>query len=464
MMRKWFALALLGWSLWSPSGIHAQPRAVGGEIRVNPSLEGDQWDPFVSAAPDATFFVAWQQQRVLSATELLSGIYAQRFDASGKRLGSELQLTADSGQRVGLNSLTHAPDGSIVVIWQRERPAKGNSELRGRRYDRDGVPLGPELDIFVGERGADEGLAEISHSPDGSFVVVSTCERLRPSRSFHIFARRFDRNGKPLGKEFQVDSYDGNRQGSASISHGPDGSFVVAWASERGPYFGIYAQRFDSSGARLGREFQVHLAPVKYQLETSSSHDSAGNFVIVWIDRPLRGSRNVSVQGRRFRPNGRPFGPDFAVSTATGGQRGYPVVRHDPQDGFMVVWTSTGQDGSGDGIYAQRFDRNAARVGREFRVNTQTDGHQRLHSFAFGRHGLLMVVWDTPDPADPDSLDVHGQFFEAPRVVVPVAATLGLGAQLLLFGWLVRWWVRRRRSASGRLRGLFQGTAAAFPN
>ena len=38
----------------------------------------------------------------------------------------------------------------------------------------------------------------------------------------------------------------------------------------------------------------------------------------------------------------------------------------------MVSWISYNQDGSGDGIYAQRYDAGGAAVGGEFRVNTTT--------------------------------------------------------------------------------------------
>ena len=40
--------------------------------------------------------------------------------------------------------------------------------------------------------------------------------------------------------------------------------------------------------------------------------------------------------------------------------------------GFVVTWTSDGQDGSGYGIYGQRYAADGTAVGSEFRVNTFT--------------------------------------------------------------------------------------------
>ena len=43
---------------------------------------------------------------------------------------------------------------------------------------------------------------------------------------------------------------------------------------------------------------------------------------------------------------------------------------------------SSGQDGSGSGIYAQRYDAQGVPQGGEFRVNSTTSGDQRYSSVA----------------------------------------------------------------------------------
>ena len=48
----------------------------------------------------------------------------------------------------------------------------------------------------------------------------------------------------------------------------------------------------------------------------------------------------------------------------------------DDAGNFVVAWTSTSQDGSGYGIYAQRYDSGGSPLGGEFRVNTLTSGSQ----------------------------------------------------------------------------------------
>src|SRR5262249_55727359 len=48
----------------------------------------------------------------------------------------------------------------------------------------------------------------------------------------------------------------------------------------------------------------------------------------------------------------------------------------DAHGNYVVVWSSYGQDGSGYGVYARRFDANGTPLGNEFRANKTTAGNQ----------------------------------------------------------------------------------------
>ena len=49
------------------------------------------------------------------------------------------------------------------------------------------------------------------------------------------------------------------------------------------------------------------------------------------------------------------------------------------QEGFLISWTSNGQDGSSNGIYAQRYNADGSPNGGEFQVNTHTSSDQHRH-------------------------------------------------------------------------------------
>ena len=72
---------------------------------------------------------------------------------------------------------------------------------------------------------------------------------------------------------------------------------------------------------------------------------------------------------QRFNANGVAQGSEFRVNSTTANPQSNPAVAMDANGNFVVAWTSVGQDGSGDGVYAQRF--NAAGVAPGRRVPRQ---------------------------------------------------------------------------------------------
>ncbi|MEQ1670666.1 MAG: hypothetical protein ABL893_07405, partial [Hyphomicrobium sp.] len=61
-----------------------------------------------------------------------------------------------------------------------------------------------------------------------------------------------------------------------------------------------------------------------------------------------------------------PIGNDIQVNTTTANDQLYSSVTALADGGFVVTWTSLGQDGSGWGIYGQRYTAAGAASGPEF--------------------------------------------------------------------------------------------------
>ena len=75
---------------------------------------------------------------------------------------------------------------------------------------------------------------------------------------------------------------------------------------------------------------------------------------------------------------------------------------------FVVVWHSDGQDGSGLGIFAQRYESAGAPFGSEFRVNTYTTGDQRYPAVA--SHGCPLITWESSGQ-DGSGTGIYGQLY-----------------------------------------------------
>ena len=93
--------------------------------------------------------------------------------------------------------------------------------------------------------------------------------------------------------------------------------------------------------------------------------------------------------------------PRWAASSASTRSpttdQSYPSVAALAGGGFVVTWTSSGQDGSGYDIYGQRYAADGTAVGSEFRVNTFTTNDQDLSLRDGARRrrlrGDVVVVW-----------------------------------------------------------------------
>ncbi|GAG60495.1 unnamed protein product, partial [marine sediment metagenome] len=65
-----------------------------------------------------------------------------------------------------------------------------------------------------------------------------------------------------------------------------DGGFVVTWESnfQEAPGYGIYAQRYNSTGGIVDNEFHVNSYTTDDQSFPSVTGLSNGGFVVVWVE------------------------------------------------------------------------------------------------------------------------------------------------------------------------------------
>ena len=109
--------------------------------------------------------------------------------------------------------------------------------------------------------------------------------------------------------------------------------------------------------------------------------------------------------------NGVAAGGEFLVNQTTAGDQRRPAIDFDGNGSrFMVTWTSDGQDGSGLGIYARRFDANGTPTGGEFRVNDSTVGDQTPPDVAGNDLGSFMFVWQS-DGQDGSGWGVYRRYY-----------------------------------------------------
>jgi hypothetical protein len=128
--------------------------------------------------------------------------------------------------------------------------------------------------------------------------------------------------------------------------------------------------------------------------------DAAGDFVVAWQSYGQDGSNN-GIYAQRYAANGTAQGSEFRVNTHTTGSQDTPAVAMDAAGDFVVTWTDDTQEGLGlRGIYAQRYAANGTAQGSEFRVNSYTTNNQFFPAVAMDAKGDFTVAWSGEGPGD----------------------------------------------------------------
>lgn len=229
-----------------------------------------------------------------------------------------------------------------------------------------------------------------------------------------IFAQRFDAEGARVGPEFQVNRTTKNSQLDPAIAMDEAGHFVISWSSRNqdGDAMGVFAQRFNNEGARVGPEFQVNTTQAGSQLGSAISMHESGHFIISWSSR----AQDVSawdVYGQRFDAQGTPIGGEFRINTHTHNNQRHQVSAIDQAKHVVIAWCSRDQDGDKRGIFAQRFDASGTPLGNEFQVNRFTASEQAFPSIAMNDTGHLVVTWHS-QRQDGSGYGVFAQRFHLP--------------------------------------------------
>ncbi len=329
---------------------------------------------------------------------------------------SELRITTTNYYNSpAVPAISMNQDGYFVSVWQ-EMTGSGGSGLKGRRYDASGSPLGGEFRPAWRQGIVSWWHPDVAVGSDGSFVVVWAFDSLLTGDALDLYGQRFNPDGSKVGGEFRINTVMSSNQDYPKVALASDGSFVVVWQSQGqdGDSWGIFGQRYSSDGSPLGGEFQVNTRTIGAQSSPSIAMSSERTFVVVWQSKDQDGD-DWGVFGQRFNPDGTKVGGEFRVNTYTTGHQGGPKVAMASDGSFVVVWHSQGQDGDGWGVYGQRFNPDATRAGGEFRVNTYTAGHQSSPKVAMASDGSFVVVWHSQGQ-DGDGWGIYARRYDSAGV------------------------------------------------
>lgn len=374
---------------------------VGFETLVNSYSANTQASQKVAMDPAGNYVVTWVSSLQDGSD---AGIYAQRYTADGTPQGGEFRVNVTTTGRQNAPDIAMDSVGNFVIVW--DSPDIDSTGIYGRRFNASGTALGGEFLVDTASTGIQTN-PSVAMDASGAFVVV--WEDFAPGDDGdEIEAQRYQSSGAPVGSAIHVNTYTTHAQFAPSVTMDQAGDFVVAWTSnEDSSGYGIYAQRFLASGSRSGAEFRVNTYTFSDQSQPSVSMDATGDFVVTWVS-VAQNAGSYGIYAQRFDSTGAAQGVEFQVSTYTASGQRHPRVQMDSAGDFVVVWDGIGEDAAGDGVYARVFNVAGASLGNEFQVNTFTTADQLLPAVAIDAAGDFVVAWES-SAQDFDLYGVYSQ-------------------------------------------------------
>ncbi|MCB9475318.1 MAG: hypothetical protein H6685_00480 [Deltaproteobacteria bacterium] len=359
----------------------------GLAFKVNSWTSDDQTNPAVASvkndnANDEAFVVAWQSYRTYSTVGEFD-IRAQRFNTDLNPLGEEFGVNGyweaqkdRSNPAVGLDIR-----GVALFAWQSEEQDGTDWSIYSARFDETNVSMQNEIHLSQ-ETDDSQRAPALAISADGD-IAAAWESNGQDGASWEIYARQFDTTGQPADDEFRVNASTSNPDVDPGIAMNDDGDFVIVWRSASSD---LRFQLYTASGNNNGENGYVNASKLATD-EPSVAMDSSGNFVVAW-------NSNSEVYFRDFGPNGASKSPETQVNTFETDSQSLPDISQGA-NGFVVVWQSENQDGSDWGIYGQLYDGDMNPVDGEFRVNSETESSQQFASVAGNTGGSFVVVWSS---------------------------------------------------------------------
>jgi Ca2+-binding RTX toxin-like protein len=396
-----------------------------GEFQVNTTTAASQYVPAIAVLQDGGFVVVWE-----SGVGTETDIFAQRYDARGKAVASERPVNTFAAGSQNFPAIAALADGGFVATWTSMGQDGSSQGVFAQRYDASGNPTGSEFQVNTYVTGV-QARPVIATLANGGFVVAWQSDQ-QDGALGGVYAQRYTAQGTLAGTEFRVSTTTTGSQDTPAIAALAGGGFVVAWQSADLAGYDVFAQRYDAQGDPQGGEVQVNTTSANDQFLAAVAALQNGGYVVAWSSVGQDGD-DLGVYAQRYEPDGSPAGTEFQVNAHTSGVQSDPAIAVLADGDFVVTWQSDGQDGDGYGVIARRYDADGDALGGEFQVNSFTANGQGNPAIAALPDGGFVVSWESV-LQDGDESGVFAQRYDAHGNPMELKITGTAGADVINLG------------------------------
>ncbi|PAY20765.1 hypothetical protein CKO51_04555 [Rhodopirellula sp. SM50] len=314
---------------------------LGAQFQVNVATAGDQTLPVVTADASGRFAIAY-----VSGDADGTGIYVRRYDASGAAIDAA-DILVNAGSEAGNQtnvSITSNSANQIVLSWESSGATEG---IFARNFDYTSTPAGNALSttLLTVDSDASATDAVIDINEGGRFVVLW-------KDGSAAYARKYDfGSGTALNTQLDV-NYPGAIDRQHAIAVKPNNDYIVVYREDTFLAQGIWTRTVQDDGTLI---FPEHIIAVGSAEAPSIAMDAAGNYVISYtqLDGSGMGVKSISFDATDVQVGG----IESVSQSVSGSQINASVAMHD-LDNFVVVWSGQGdQTGQVDsaGVFARQY-------------------------------------------------------------------------------------------------------------
>lgn len=370
----------------------------GKEKRVNTFTVNNQSDAHVAVLDDGGWMVTWSSY---SEDGSGYGIYQQRYDSSGAKVAGETLVPTTTVGPQDFSDVSGLGDGGWVVTWS-SRPAINATdfEIRMQAYNADGSKRGSETQVNTTSTGT-QVHSSVAALTGGGWVITwqgDDPDTSNGDSKTDIYQQLFNSSGQKVGGETMVNSFTASDQFDSKVTALASGGWLVTWVAygHAADASGIYAQVYQSNGAKLGGEIHVNTFTSGNQYHPDVTTLKDGDFVVTWESQDQDGS-GYGIYQQRFNADGSVDGGEKRVNKTTAFDQDSPDVTALSNGGYVVTWQSENQDGSAYGIVGQVYDAEGHKVGKEILINRHANSDQTDPSVAALDKGRFVVSWESFD-------------------------------------------------------------------
>jgi serralysin len=353
------------------SGVFAQwydastvPVPIGWEVKVSDSGAAH---PFVSALDNNRVVIGYEG--ISTGTEKMT-MHAKIFDDYGnvENYLYDPQPHPDIPDGTGAGDGYDAYNDQLVSVYAdgyAESPFNINYAIEPKKLVFDEAGNNIENELRQETKNGVAATLTLNHktvvvwqAPVDPYLITPPTGAPRVDYDRSIMLRLYDNTtGEALTQEIKANTFTRYDQREPAVAALKDGGFVVVWQSmlQDDSYRGIYGQKFDNDGNKVGDEFQVNTKVADSQKEPTVTGLDDGGFIVSWVAEYQDGNQEGKYQNglsgteiimQRFDKDGNKMGLSVAggVDNDTWNIGGVLPIQMDGADGNDRLTSGDGSD------------------------------------------------------------------------------------------------------------------------